>query len=214
MLDLHGSPNARSMLQNDIDPAAMMRARRKQGFGVVQNRILSKKELRVEAVVIKGPKLVRLTPQYKNDFTGLLELCDAIQLNSTLTSLDISDNWIQPEGMKKLLAPSLRFATRLAHLDLTRNDIRQSGMNALALTLRELSGLKSLVLADNNIGDPGASALALPLVAYTQLLKLDLQSNGISAAGLQVHRQEPESSKCASTRTHARTHARTHIHTH
>eukprot|EP00802_Teleaulax_amphioxeia_P000621 Tamp_00621.p1 GENE.Tamp_00621~~Tamp_00621.p1 ORF type:complete len:1041 (-),score=146.45 Tamp_00621:3492-6614(-) len=172
--------------ENDIDPAAMMRARRKQGFGVVQNRILSKKELRVEAVVIKGPKLVRLTPQYKNDFTGLLELCDAIQLNSTLTSLDISDNWIQPEGMKKLLAPSLRFATRLAHLDLTRNDIRQSGMNALALTLRELSGLKSLVLADNNIGDPGASALALPLVAYTQLLKLDLQSNGISAAGLQA----------------------------
>jgi Leucine-rich repeat (LRR) protein len=175
----------------DIDPAAMMRARRNTNGGI-KNRILSKKELRMEALVIKGPKLVCLTPQYKHDFTGLLELCDALQFNSTLTSLDISDNLIRPEGMRKLLAPSLRSTTRLVHLDLTRNDLRPLGMIALASAMHELSGLRSLVLADNNIGDPGATALASPLAACTQLLKLDLQSNGISAAGLQVRTHEPE----------------------
>jgi Ran GTPase-activating protein (RanGAP) involved in mRNA processing and transport len=132
-----------------------------------------------------GPKLVTLTPQHKYDFTGLLDLCEIIHQNSLLTALDISNNWIQPEGAMKLLAPSLKtVTTRLLHLNLTRNDLRTSGMTSLAPVLRECSGLRTLVLADNNIGDPGASALAVPLAVMTALEELNLESNSISVEGL------------------------------
>jgi hypothetical protein len=93
-------------------------------------------------------------------------------------------SWIQPTGAKKLLGPSLKTATRLTHLDLTRNDLRWQGMKALGPALGLLSGLRSLVLADNNIGDNGASALAGPLKTMTALDTLNLDLNGIGTEGL------------------------------
>jgi len=177
------SPTRRE--EEDVDPAALMRARRKKGTGSLQNRILSKKaHIDKESIVIKGPKLVSLAAGYKYDFTGLLELCEIMNANTVLTALDISSNWIQPAGAKKLLGPSLKTCTGLLHLDLTCNDLRAPGMTALAPMIRELSGLKTLLLADNNISDTGATALAQALSVLTDLEALDLDANCISVEGI------------------------------
>ena len=171
------------------DPTAQTAAHRKDGG--MNSRILSRKALgHAEQIEIKGPKLVRMTHNYFYDFAGLIELCEIIKVNTVLTSLNISENRIQEEGVKRLLVPCLKIAIGrdprilLRHLNLAVNDLRAGGMRALAPILNKLSSLQSLNLADNNIADDGATALAAPLQAMKDLCALNLDLNGLSMKGL------------------------------
>ena len=66
-------------------------------------------------------------------------------LNSTLTSLDLSDNEIKAPGMK-YLCDSLIYNNTLSELDLSKNKIGEEGSKYLCQVLEINSSLKKVVL--------------------------------------------------------------------
>ena len=71
----------------------------------------------------------------------------------------------------------------LQKLDLSNNQIRNSGAIALAGVLNKNITLQTLYLQDNRIGDKGAIALAKALEVNTTLQTLDLSWNEIGDTG-------------------------------
>ncbi len=89
---------------------------------------------------------------------------------TSLTSLDLSDMGIEPEG-----ACALATLTQLTSLDLGYNRIGDEGARALAA----LTSLTSLELEGAEVGAEGARALA----SLTSLTLLDLEGNSLRAEG-------------------------------
>ena len=110
-------------------------------------------------------------------------LTDALRVNATLSSLDISRNtWARAEGANSL-AQALRVNTSLSSLDLSWNSIGAEGANSLAQALKVNTSLSSLCLYCNLIGDEGAKSLAEALIENTSLSSLDLGDNSIGDEG-------------------------------
>ncbi len=109
----------------------------------------------------------------------------------TLTSLDLSKNWIKSAGAQAL-ANSPHFSS-LTSLDLSSNEIRDDGAQALAKSLH-FSRLTHLNLNHNEIGDDGAQALANSL-HFSRLTHLNLNRNRIGTEGAQALANSPHSSR-------------------
>src|SRR3989338_3040524 len=80
------------------------------------------------------------------------------------------------------LATALQHNSTLTTLHLSNNSIGASGASALAIALQHNSTLTSLLLPSNSIGDLGASALATALPLNSTLPTLDLRYNPIGDA--------------------------------
>lgn len=78
--------------------------------------------------------------------------------NSTLITLNLSNNWIGPNEAQALLE-ALKTNSTLNTLNLWSNSIRESGALALSEALRTNSSLVSLNMWNNSIGDNGAHVL-------------------------------------------------------
>ncbi len=89
-------------------------------------------------------------------------------------------NNIGPKGAKALADGSL---TNLVKLNLSRNNISDEGIEALAKS-GNVKNLTNLDLSDNNIGPEGAKALADG--SLTNLVELDLSENNISDEGIEA----------------------------
>ncbi|XP_074621745.1 uncharacterized protein LOC141880193 [Acropora palmata] len=100
-------------------------------------------------------------------------LAQALRVNSSLSSLDLSDNSISDEGVNSL-AQALRVNTSLSSLDLSSNSIGDEGANSLAEALRVNKSLSSLDLSWNSIGAEGANSLAQALRVNKSLSSLNL----------------------------------------
>ncbi|XP_044177994.1 NLR family CARD domain-containing protein 3-like isoform X2 [Acropora millepora] len=106
----------------------------------------------------------------------------ALRVNTSLTSLDLSQNSIGVEGASSL-SQTLRVNTSLTSLCLYWNSIGDDGASSLSEALRVNTSLTSLDLYGNSIGDEGASSLSGALRVNTSLTSLNLGQNSIGDEG-------------------------------
>lgn len=102
-------------------------------------------------------------------------LCEFLEANPNITELDLSHNYIGPEGVRALVEN-----TTLRRLNLSYNYIGNEGAKLLAQ--RGKIRLHTLVLRECGITDVGAEALA----KSPTLIELDLNHNLISDDAVQV----------------------------
>ncbi|XP_068742417.1 NLR family CARD domain-containing protein 3-like [Montipora capricornis] len=109
-------------------------------------------------------------------------LARAMEVNSTLTYLKLSDQLIGASGAGALAKAVERNST-LTYLNLSVNEIGDSGAAALAKAMERNSTLTELDLSVNEIGDSGAAALAKAMERNSTLTYLNLLMNDISSFG-------------------------------
>ncbi|XP_068745826.1 NLR family CARD domain-containing protein 3-like isoform X1 [Montipora capricornis] len=112
-------------------------------------------------------------------------LATALEINSTLTYLNLSDNEIGDSGAVAL-AKAMEFNSTLTFLALSYCKIGDSGAVALARAMEFNSSLTELNLGLNEIGDSGAGALAKAMERNSTLTELDLFENNISSFGAEA----------------------------
>ncbi|RIB25926.1 kinase-like domain-containing protein [Gigaspora rosea] len=113
---------------------------------------------------------------YKCGLENLDELTKVLYKNSTLTSLNLRENYLGSEG-GKALAGALCMNSTLTSLNLNSNWIGSEGVKALADALCRNSTLTSLNLWNNNLGFEGGKALAVALCKNSTLKKLNIKYN-------------------------------------
>uniref|UniRef100_G1TTF6 NLR family CARD domain containing 3 n=1 Tax=Oryctolagus cuniculus TaxID=9986 RepID=G1TTF6_RABIT len=106
----------------------------------------------------------------------------ALQLNRSLTSLDLQENAIGDEGASAV-AGSLKVNTALTALYLQVASIGTRGAQALGEALAVNRTLEILDLRGNAIGVAGAKALAKALKVNSSLRRLNLQENSLGMDG-------------------------------
>lgn len=123
-----------------------------------------------------------LKTNFSNQGADLVQLAEALKVNTTLTSLYIYFNNLGAASAG-LLAGALKVNTTLTTLDLFLNNIGDAGAAALAAMLKVNRTLTSVSLGCNNIADVGAAALAGALEVNHALSVLSVDSNEIRSAG-------------------------------
>jgi len=112
----------------------------------------------------------------------------ALQYNHTLVELNLSRNNIQDSGASEIARGLLESNdSHLKILDLSWNSIRDTGAQWIARVLREKSTLQTLKLESNAIGDEGVDALADALHSDLSLNELDLVGNQMRNPSALVH---------------------------
>ena len=86
----------------------------------------------------------------------------------------------------KHLAEALKINTSLGTLELSFNNIGENGCKHFAEALKINTGLTALLLDDNNIGDQGCEHFAEALNVNTSLTTLTLGSNNIGDEGCEA----------------------------
>ncbi|XP_067056033.1 protein NLRC3-like [Acropora muricata] len=114
---------------------------------------------------------------------GANSLAQALRVNTSLPYLSLCLNYIRKEGTNSL-AQALRVNTSLSYLNLGRNYIGDEGTKSLAQALRVNTSLSCLSLPGNSIGDKGANLLAQALRENNSLYSLDLVNNSIGDEGV------------------------------
>ncbi|XP_028827438.1 LOW QUALITY PROTEIN: NACHT, LRR and PYD domains-containing protein 3-like [Denticeps clupeoides] len=142
-------------------------------------------------------------------------LCSALGSNTCLKDLNLSDNDLQDSGVKHLftapqeppfkleklklqccnltdkscehLASALTSILVLKELDLSYNNLKDSGVNFLATAMNERRcQLKKLWLQHCKITDKGCSALSSAFRSNSSLQELDVSNNELKDTGLAV----------------------------
>lgn len=109
-------------------------------------------------------------------------LCNNLEFDRTLTSLDLShNNYREQAGFS--LAEMLRKNRSLTSLDLKWNHLRRKGAVAVAASLKLNPNLTSLDVSFNGFGDMGAIELAKTLKTNKSLIAVDLNNNRITNTG-------------------------------
>tara|TARA_B100000427_G_scaffold163172_1_gene135613 strand:+ start:235 stop:1077 length:843 start_codon:yes stop_codon:yes gene_type:complete len=98
-----------------------------------------------------------------------------------LSQLDLSRNWLYPNGFLSLNKLFLRRTSSLTSLNLALNSIKEAGAIAIANS-EYMKNLTSLNLTMNRIGDAGAIAIA-DSTHMKNLSILTLRNNEITVAG-------------------------------
>uniref|UniRef100_A0A7S1IVT4 Uncharacterized protein n=1 Tax=Eutreptiella gymnastica TaxID=73025 RepID=A0A7S1IVT4_9EUGL len=117
--------------------------------------------------------------------SAITSLAEALAVNSTLKSLNLTWNFLQAQGID-ILAPSLAKNSGLRVLNLSRNFIGDDGLRTLTKALVSNASLISLSLAANEITSRGAKSVAKLLNKGSKLQILDLSENLLEAEGLEV----------------------------
>ena len=120
-----------------------------------------------------------------NDDTGKEKVYTAlggvITTNPNLRVLNLSDNWMNKDGLAKLCEalPS----SHIEVLDLSNNDFSYAGVPLLASVLKGNSSLKELNLSLLGFGKKGAREIASALKENTSLEKLWMDSHHFGLSG-------------------------------
>ena len=104
------------------------------------------------------------------------ELAQPLAVNSTLVSLDLSDNQIDCLAMA-LLATSMCSNTTLQYLSLARNRLRANSGRHLAQALKINRSIHALDVSSNLLGPSGCSCVAMALNFNTCLTELRIMDN-------------------------------------
>ena len=96
-----------------------------------------------------------------------------MKVNSTLTSINLFNNYIGNEGAVAI-AEALKVNSTLTSINLCASDIGNDGAVAIAEALKVNSTLTSIALSENDIGMEGAVAIAKALRFNPTLSYLNL----------------------------------------
>jgi len=97
----------------------------------------------ISIYVIHGPNI---------NFNQVEKISAALQANTTLHELNLSNNELKSEGAEELFAMLRSPNVRLKHLDLSQNELEPDCVNAVASAIRANSYLESLSMRVNPIG--------------------------------------------------------------
>ncbi|XP_068699981.1 nucleotide-binding oligomerization domain-containing protein 2-like isoform X2 [Montipora foliosa] len=114
--------------------------------------------------------------------TSIAAFSQALTVNTSLTTLDLSGSFIGDEGATSL-SQTLAVNTSLTTLYLSGSFIGAEGATSLSQALAVNTSLTTLGLAHNSIGDEGATSLSQALAVNTSLTTLYLSLNSIGAEG-------------------------------
>ena len=119
----------------------------------------------------------------KIDNKEIDQLSQALSVNTELTHLNLSGNEIGESGAQ-LLSEALSVNTKLTHLNLSGNEIGESGAQLLSEALSVNTKLTHLNLSGNQIGKSGAQFLSDALFYNTTLTHLNLDDNLVGPNGV------------------------------
>ncbi|KAJ8245718.1 hypothetical protein GJAV_G00273750 [Gymnothorax javanicus] len=141
--------------------------------------------------------LQRLVPVVRNCRKAILRSCEltedsceivasALQINSPLRDLDLSNNDLGDSGVKLLCVALMSPNCELQRLGLKGCNLTKESCEILASVLQSSnSPLRDLDLSDNNLGDSGVELLCAGLMSPNcKLLKLDLSYNNLGDSGV------------------------------
>ena len=125
------------------------------------------------------------------------QLMSALQINKSLTELDLSRNLIGASENLNVVKPDLvtggeavaemlRTNETLKVLNLSWNAIRGDSAIDLATSLRDNQTLRKLILAYNTFGDKGSQYMGMSLITNRSIEVLDLSYNSVSPAAAMV----------------------------
>ncbi|KAH9578142.1 Leucine-rich repeat [Trypanosoma melophagium] len=114
---------------------------------------------------------------YNNNSVRLL--CQALLLNRTVLSLDLSKNVIGDTGVVFISEMLMTNAT-LTRLNLSENSITGRGARRLCDALRTNTSLEELNLSNNALYDDGVGAFPDMLKFNDRILSIDLEKTGVS----------------------------------
>lgn len=136
----------------------------------------------------KGSKLAALTVEMQwIGLDGIRRLATALRDNHSLKTVNLPDNYLRPEDAAEILR-AVEGNSTLTSLDLTDNRRLGQGHelpSCLGSLLTENSTLKSLHLMNTGIDDEGATQLGWGLQCNDSLTSLDLRHNNIGHGGMQ-----------------------------
>ena len=112
---------------------------------------------------------LRVNNKYCEDLAGVLK-------DWSLKMLIVARNRIRAEGAAAL-AKALDVNATITCIDIRSNRIGDKGAAALAKALEVNASITNINLAENEIGDDGAAALAKALEVNTSITKTDLSCN-------------------------------------
>ncbi|XP_027855737.1 protein phosphatase 1 regulatory subunit 37 [Xiphophorus couchianus] len=126
---------------------------------------------------------LHLSSNQLNGYQDAMQLGDLLRYNSTLQTLELSDNVLGDAGLEELCDGLSRQTKGLKVLILKNNQITERGMNHLAKTLPGLKILEVLDLGDNHLGNEGIQVIREPLMVNSSLLHLGLAQSNITCEG-------------------------------
>jgi Ran GTPase-activating protein (RanGAP) involved in mRNA processing and transport len=115
---------------------------------------------------------------------GALSLGRMLAVNSTLTTLDLSNCGILDEGCRVLFEDGMMRNHTMKHLYLNTNGITVAGCVVIARYFDAGGELESLYMSCNPIGDEGTEILAKALKGKYNTIRLGLASCAIGEAGI------------------------------
>ena len=113
---------------------------------------------------------------------NVVMMTKAIQINTTLQKLDMSNNSISDHGAAAI-SDSLKINVSLQELDLAGNKITTEGAKKIVEAIQVTKILQKLNLCNNNISDDGAAAISDSLKINVSLQELNLAGNKITTEG-------------------------------
>ncbi|XP_078594810.1 NLR family CARD domain-containing protein 4-like [Branchiostoma floridae x Branchiostoma japonicum] len=131
-------------------------------------------------------KRISLLPSSDTGLTSaLLQPLVHVFVNvSLLEELDLSKNDALGDAGMEVLQSGLSSVPRLAVLRLRKVGMTAVGIKSLAPYMRHLAGLKELDVSENEIGDTGLESLIAVLSVFTAMQVLVLERTGISVTGM------------------------------
>ena len=114
---------------------------------------------------------------------GAINIVKAIQMNTTLQTLDMSSNKISDDGVIAI-SDYLKRNSSLEKLNLSKNEITNEGAKMIAEALQLNTTLKQLDLSINEIFDDGATTISNVLKTNITLQELNISHNNITNKGI------------------------------
>jgi len=148
----------------------------------LHNKLLENFEYFCEALTVN----TTLTHLYLSEnyigASGAGFLSDAIKVNTVLTNLGLGSNNIGASG-SSFLSDAIKVNTVLTNLDLSKNYIGASGAGFLSDAIKVNTVLTNFDLSVNDIGDSGAGFLSDAIKVNTVVTNLNLSKNSVGAFG-------------------------------
>uniref|UniRef100_A0A3B4VI32 Protein phosphatase 1 regulatory subunit 37 n=1 Tax=Seriola dumerili TaxID=41447 RepID=A0A3B4VI32_SERDU len=126
---------------------------------------------------------LHLTNNLLNSYQDALQLGDLLRYNTTLKTLELSNNAVA-DSLEELCDGLRRQTAGLRVLLLRNNHITAEGMVHLAKTLPVLKVLQVLDLGENFLGNEGIQVIRMPLMVNCSVLQLGLAQASITAVAL------------------------------
>lgn len=111
---------------------------------------------------------------------ALIDLCEALKTNTSLTALDLGCREIEPFGAAAVAAAIINHPY-LISLQFRHCNIEP--LSTIADTFQAISNLRTIHLENNKIGDFGAIAIANAVSDHPCLISLHLRTNNIGPLG-------------------------------